>query len=97
MKKKKGIVSKKTVKKVEAAAKSMAKKAGVFAKKANKEAGKTVRVLQKEWKESQPQRERYIKDFKKVGSDVIRTIKKDVGEIRRDGTKSKAKSKKSKR
>ncbi|MSR70463.1 hypothetical protein EXS62_00240 [Candidatus Kaiserbacteria bacterium] len=90
---KKRIVSKKTAKKIKSAGKSVAKKTGSFVRKANKEVGKTARALQKEWKREQPQREEYIRNFKKIGGDVIETIKKDVREIRNNKTKGKNKKK----
>lgn len=88
---KKGIVSKKTVKKIKSTAKSIAKKTGTLVRKANVEAGKTARALKKEWKSGKPQRDKYVGDFKKIGGDVIETIKRDVREIRNGESKGKKK------
>lgn len=90
---KKRIVSKKTTKKLTLVATSIAKKTESFAKKANKEAGKTVKVLQKKWERDRPQREESIRNFRKIGGDVIEIIKKDVREINKNKTKGKRKKK----
>lgn len=88
---KKKIMSKKTVKKITLATKRAAKKTESFARKAHTEVGKTATAIRKEWKREKPQRDEQIKNFRKVGGDVVETIKKDMKEIRNDTTKGKKK------
>ncbi len=75
----------KTVKKIKSSVRSAIAKTGSFIKKANKKADKAVKVLAKEWKKETPQREKYLRQAKKVGEklnkisgDVFETIKKDL-------------------
>ena len=76
---------KKTAKKLKLVVRKALAKTGSFIKKANKKADKVVKVLAKEWKKETPQREKYLRQAKKVGeklnkigSDVFETIKKDL-------------------
>ena len=81
--------AKRAVKKIKSAAKSAAKKTGIFLGKAHKNATTAAKALRKEWKKQRPQREQSIKDFKRIGGDVIATIRKDVNEIHARKSKKK--------
>ena len=83
--------AKKAVKRLTAAAKGAAKKTRVLLKKAGKHAAVTTTALRKEWKKQQPQREQSIREFKRIGGDVIATIRKDMNEARTAGAKNKKK------
>lgn len=72
--------------------KGVTKKARVVAKKVNKQAGQTVKALKTEWKKEQPHRKEYaeelkvaagqaLKDVIKIGSDVVKSVKKDISEL----------------
>lgn len=58
----------KTVKKIESVAKATAKKTAVLINKADKEILKAAKVIQKEWKKSEPKREEYKKEIKKAAN-----------------------------
>lgn len=70
------------MKKIGSATRNTVKKAGVLMKKADKGAGKAVSAFQKQWKKEGPEREKYIKNIKKVSGDVFDVIRKDINEIR---------------
>ena len=90
---KKRITSKKKFKKTKSAARSILKKTRSFIGKANKMARKTAGAVQKEWKRERPRREEYMQNARKVGGDVVKTIRRDIAEIRRTKQNKKGKRK----
>jgi len=90
---KKKITSKKKFKKAKAAARSMLQKTGSLMRKANTVARKTAGAIQKEWKRERPQREEYVRNARKVGGDVVETIRRDMAEIRHTKQNKKGKKK----
>lgn len=90
---KKRITSKKKLKKAKSVTRSILKKTGVFIGKANTEAHKTARAIQKGWRSTQPQREEYMRNARKVGGDVVETIRRDIAEIRNTKQNKKGKKK----
>jgi hypothetical protein len=80
------------VKKLKIIAKKVAKKTTFLVKKTGKQAGQVIKSAKKEWKREKPRRDEYTGELKvaikelfkngvRVGGDVIKTIKKDIGEI----------------
>ncbi|MDP3988769.1 MAG: hypothetical protein Q8P93_00845 [bacterium] len=73
------MAKKKTIKKIRSATKTIAKKTS-----------KIAGALGKQWKKEEPQRKKLkktannvLKNSYKISSDVIKTIRKDIGEMKR--------------
>lgn len=80
------------IKKIKSITKSVKKKTVVFIKKANKQVGRVAKSVQKEYIKEKPKRKKYKEEVKvavselfkngiKVGSDIVKTIEKDISEI----------------
>ncbi len=72
-------MNKKTKKKIKSFTRSAAKETRVLMKKADKQVGKMAKAIQKEWKETKPQREKYKAELevaaKKAGKEGARLLK----------------------
>ena len=79
--------NKKTIKKIKSVVRGAAKETEILIKKADKQAGKMVKILQKKWKKSEPQRNKYKEEIevaaKRAGKKGVKFLKRSI----KDGLK----------
>jgi hypothetical protein len=74
--------------------KDVAKRSKILIKNTNIKVDKAIKSIKKVWKAEQPRRDKYKKTIKtktnkflknsiRIGSDVIKTIKKDLGDFKK--------------